>query len=280
MPPTTIADALPLPPDTYPAPDRIIAIGDVHGDLSAFEAALRTGGAIDHDAHWIGGNLFVVQTGDLLDRGDDERAILDLVERLATEAAAVGGHVVALNGNHEIMNAEGDFRYVTPGGYHDFDSFGEGTTGRTAAFHPGGAYARVLASHLTIVLVGDTLFVHGGALARDLAHGLGPVNDAARAFLLGGAPAHVLDAQDGPLWYRGYAHGGDDATCATLTDALAAAHAHRMVVGHTVQEDGITSACDERVFRIDVGLARLYGGPIEVLEITPAGTRVLRSTRD
>ena len=40
-----------------------------------------------------------------------------------------------------------------------------------------------------------------------------------------------------------------------------------MVVGHTVQREGITSACDEKVWRIDVGLARLYKGKPAVLEI-------------
>ena len=62
-------------------------------------------------------------------------------------------------------------------------------------------------------------------------------------------------------------------------DALAVVHAHRMVVGHTVQDAGITSACDGRIWRIDVGLARVYGGPIQVLEITAAGTRILTGTR-
>jgi hypothetical protein len=40
-----------------------------------------------------------------------------------------------------------------------------------------------------------------------------------------------------------------------------------MVVGHTVQEGGITSACDGRVWRIDVGLAAHYGGRTQVLVI-------------
>ena len=53
-----------------------------------------------------------------------------------------------------------------------------------------------------------------------------------------------------------------------------------MVVGHTVQQAGITSACDGAVWRIDVGLASHYGGPIEVLELVPdAAPRVIRGTR-
>jgi len=51
-----------------------------------------------------------------------------------------------------------------------------------------------------------------------------------------------------------------------------------MVVAHTVQEHGITSACDGKLWRIDVGLAKLYGGPIEVLELGDP-PKVLRGTR-
>ena len=61
---------------------RIVAFGDVHGDLEAARGALRLAGAIDEQDHWIGGDLIVVQTGDQLDRGDQEQEILDLFERL------------------------------------------------------------------------------------------------------------------------------------------------------------------------------------------------------
>lgn len=95
---------------------RIVAIGDVHGDLQATRAALRLAGAIDEQDHWVGGNLTVVQTGDQLDRGEDEQAILDLFDALGEEAAAAGGAFYPLLGNHELMNAKGDLRYVTEGG--------------------------------------------------------------------------------------------------------------------------------------------------------------------
>jgi hypothetical protein len=34
-----------------------------------------------------------------------------------------------------------------------------------------------------------------------------------------------------------------------------------------VQSTGITSACEGRVWRIDVGLSHAFGGPIEALQI-------------
>ena len=49
--------------------------------------------------------------------------IVDLVERLRREARAAGGDFVATLGNHELMNAQLDFRYVTKGAATTFEEF-------------------------------------------------------------------------------------------------------------------------------------------------------------
>jgi len=49
-----------------------------------------------------------------------------------------------------------------------------------------------------------------------------------------------------------------------------------MVVGHTVQRGGITSARNGKVWRIDVGLSHAFGGPIEALQIEGDSVAVLR----
>lgn len=56
------------------------------------------------------------QVGDILDRGDQEIKLLYLLERLQRQAAAAGGALWVLNGNHETMNVGGNFRYATQGG--------------------------------------------------------------------------------------------------------------------------------------------------------------------
>ena len=266
-------------PLRIPAARRVVAIGDLHGDLAATRAALRAAGAIDAQDRWIGGDLVVVQTGEVLDRGDGEHAILDLIARLETEARAAGGAVVALLGNHELMNAAGDFRYVTPAGFHDFDgvagpaaamaaSAPEGQRSRVAALGPGGSYARRLAQHAVVAIVGDTVFSHAGVLGDWVTH-IDDTNRASRCFLDGQArtPPPAATADDSPLWTRAVGTGAPD--CAAVKTALAAMHLGRMVVAHTVQEHGITSACGETLWRIDVGLARLYNGPIQVLQVYP-----------
>jgi hypothetical protein len=277
-------------PVRRPAPGRLVAIGDLHGDLGGTRAALRAAGAIDDHDHWIGGELVVVQTGDVLDRGDDEHAILDLVARLETEARAAGGAFVMLLGNHELMNAAGDFRYVTPAGLHAFDDVPGAAAappakvppelrGRVAALGPGGSYARRLAQHAVIAIVGDTVFSHAGVLGAWVSR-VDEVNQAARCWLDGQAsePPQALTFDDSPVWTR--AAGMPSVDCAQVRAALDALQVRRMVVGHTVQDHGITSACDGALWRIDVGLAKLYGGPIEVLELVPgAPPKVLTGVR-
>jgi hypothetical protein len=263
-------------PLRVPPPKRLVAIGDLHGDLGGARAALRAAGAIDDHDKWIGGDLVVVQTGDVLDRGDDESKILELLERLAGEAHAAGGTVIQLVGNHELMNAAGDFRYVTPGGARDFG--GE----RAAALAPGGVWAKKLAAHNVIAIVGDSVLSHAGVLAS-WAGRVEDTNLAARCWLDGQSgdakhPTEALASDDSPVWTRVYGTEGA-VDCKELDGVLATLGAKRMIVAHTVQEHGITSACDEKLWRIDVGLAKLYGGPIEVLEIVGEKARVVRGTR-
>ena len=271
-------------------PQRIVAFGDVHGDLEATRSALRLAGAIDDEDRWIGGRLVVVQTGDQLDRGDQERAILDLFEKLRLESAAAGGAFHALLGNHELMNVRTDLRYVTEGGFADFadvvafesqDSllaaFEPFQRGRVAAFLPGAPYARILSERSVILKIGDNVFVHGGVLPEHVAYGIDDINREAQAWLRGEAEFPVvLEGSDSPEWTRLYSREPDSLACVTLAEVLASLDASRLVMGHTIQDDGITSACDGQAWRIDVGMAAFYGGPLEVLEIVGDSVSVLR----
>ncbi|MGE3728045.1 MAG: metallophosphoesterase [Candidatus Sericytochromatia bacterium] len=162
---------------------RLVALGDLHGDLDAARQALRLAGAIDTLDRWVGGSLVVVQTGDQLDRGDQEFELLDFLDKVAAEAEKAGGKMHLLNGNHEIMNVQGDFRYVSPAGFQSFEKLNlpeppaarailskvpTFAKQRAIAFLPGGPYALRLAARKSVLVLGDTLFVHGGGCTRSM----------------------------------------------------------------------------------------------------------------
>lgn len=255
-------------------PKRAVAIGDIHGDLQAARAALRTAGAIDERDAWIGKDLVVIQLGDVLDRGDDETKILELFDKVANDAQAHGGRLIQLLGNHELMNAAGDFRYVTRGGATDFDG------DRQHELAPGGTWAKRLANHDVIAIVGDTVLSHAG-ITSSWASRVAATNLESRCWLdgqTGGAtaPPPALTSDDSPVWTRAWGFGAAD--CTALDEVLGKLGVQRMVVAHTVQDKGITSDCNGKLWRIDVGLAKFYGGPIQVLELS-SPPKIVTGTR-
>ena len=108
--------------------EKIVAVGDIHGDYDAFIKILRGTGLINRKLHWTGGKTHLVQIGDIMDRGDYAREILDLMMNLEKEAAAAGGKVHILLGNHEEMNITG---YI-------FNRGDEFTTRQFVSFLPDG----------------------------------------------------------------------------------------------------------------------------------------------
>ncbi len=87
--------------------EKIVAVGDIHGDYKAFIKILKGTELIDCKLHWTGGKTHLVQIGDVLDRGDYAKEILDLLMKLEKEAEEAGGKVHMLLGNHEEMNITG-----------------------------------------------------------------------------------------------------------------------------------------------------------------------------
>lgn len=265
-----------------PAAAHVVAIGDLHGDLSVTRRALKLAGAIDDSDHWVGGALTVVQVGDTIDRGDDDRAVLDLLEKLRVEAQKSGGAMVLVSGNHELMNVAFDFRYVTNASFTSFASFVPTATdrlkvgslpliqqNRAIAFAPGGTYARMLADRPVVAKVGSVVYTHGGVLPDHVAYGIDRINDEVRAWMLGERPEppQAAAGEDGVCWTRVYSRDDGPVDCTRLRQALTAMNADRMVVGHTPQRHGISSACDGMIWRVDVGLSHHYGGPLQVLDI-------------
>ena len=85
-------DPIPLPtrplpqPTRQEAPARIIAMGDIHGDIQAMRTAFRLANLIDEDDAWIGGETVVVSNGDI-------GVHVDFYGRLAGELARTASAV-------------------------------------------------------------------------------------------------------------------------------------------------------------------------------------------
>jgi hypothetical protein len=280
--------------------ERIVAIGDVHGAYDRFVEILKVTGIIDNELRWTGGRTHVVQTGDILDRGDDSRKALDLLRRLEQPAQSAGGALHALLGNHEVARMLGDLRYVAPGEYAAFatsksestrDAYLKTLTGGRdelikqmplgfveirQAFGRDGDYGRWLRQLPVAAKINGFMFLHGGISPAVAPLGCAEINDQVRRELTNDLdktranPLASLAARaDGPLWYRGLAQ-EPDTFAPQVTEILAKAHARAIVVGHTVTPTSrITTRFDGRVIEIDTGMQPAYipNGRASALEI-------------
>eukprot|EP00293_Proteomonas_sulcata_P008995 CAMPEP_0184306470 /NCGR_PEP_ID=MMETSP1049-20130417/15461_1 /TAXON_ID=77928 /ORGANISM="Proteomonas sulcata, Strain CCMP704" /LENGTH=501 /DNA_ID=CAMNT_0026618741 /DNA_START=277 /DNA_END=1782 /DNA_ORIENTATION=+ len=293
----------------YPPAERIVAVGDVHGDVKALLGCMKIANLIDDDENWIGGTTHFVQVGDILDRGDHEKSCLDVLAQVKDQAVAAGGDVHVLLGNHEIMNVDLDFRYVTPGAWSGWDTRPKtgtllvnmaenlATLGfpvymkpRVLAFRPGGAASKELSKMKVAIQIGDTVLVHAGLRKKHLAYGLERINKEAAAWLEGaprfrGYPKPgLLDEVDSPVWARLYSvPQPKESTQGELEAVLGQLNARRMVVGHTPQLRGINAVVSDNgyeVWRTDTGMSQgMMSGPLECLEILGDG-RVHILTKD
>jgi 3',5'-cyclic AMP phosphodiesterase CpdA len=122
---------------------RVVAIGDVHGACPEFSAILQRTGLMDANRQWAGASAILIQTGDILDRGQRSRECLDLLMQLERQAERQHGKVIALLGNHEVMNIMGDLRYVSDAEYRNFATDQSGKT-RERIYQD---YLKFLAAH-------------------------------------------------------------------------------------------------------------------------------------
>lgn len=281
--------------------DRVVAIGDIHGAYDRFVEILQTTGLVDAGLKWSGGKAHLVQLGDVLDRGPDSRKALDLLQRLAGEAALAGGGVQQLLGNHEAMRMLGDYRYVTPGEYAAFTTPDSekvrrdfiksqpeenrmrlaqdiqlGMIEMTKAFEPRGIYGGYLRGLNTVVRVNGVVFLHGGISPAVAKTPCADINETVRRELSADlhktreAPLVSLTArEDGPLWYRGLAL-EPDAFEPAFQQILADLRARAVVVSHTVAAGGrIRARFGNSLFMIDTGMQPEYvpDGRASALEI-------------
>lgn len=262
-----VSSAWAAPPATqceWSGVERIVAVGDVHGDFEQFVTVLRAAGVIDEKNHWSAGKAHLVQTGDILDRGPGSRKAMDLVMALEAEADKAGGHVHPLIGNHEAVVIGGDLRYMRA---NELATYG-GKEALAKLMAPDGIYGRWIRSHNAIVKINDVVFLHGGLSERYAAMTLADINAGVRKGLDAASDDNMASEDAGPLWNRDLALGGDRAeTVATLDKLLTRFGARHMVIGHTFDVSGVRVQSEGRLIRIDVGMSAVFKGPAACLVI-------------
>jgi len=276
-------------PTYLPLVERIVVIGDVHGDISRLMECLYGLNIISRDMKWIAqpANTIVVQLGDQIDsmtRGGDpswevlpDIEVMLIMEQLDKIAKLGGGRVISLLGNHEIMNVIGDYSYVSPKSRETYDN-----DKRTKLLKPGNKLNEILAKRNIILKIGPYLFCHGGLLPRHLDlvnNNIHMLNDIVRNILNGNGSGNFMFTElflalaiheTGILWTREYvalSHTDPDELNELITDVLNRTESKAIFVGHSTMPQ-ITPLANTRVFLMDTGLSRAYGTQqYQVLEI-------------
>jgi hypothetical protein len=265
-----------------PAPKgKVVAIGGLRGDLAATNAALKAAGAIDDAGNWSGGDLVVVQLGDQLGPGKDEKAVLALLDRLADEASKAGGALYRLTGASEILNVALTFDGVSAKGFKDFEGekadaddprlekVPKQQKGRAAAFVAGGPMAKKLAEQKLILIVGDTVFASASLLEEDVKQGIDNINKEGRKWMLG-EEALMPNSLAGPGPARGEKLRGNEPFCGGVESVLGDLAVQRLVITRGPEKTE-KSLCDGKLLRVGPA-AGDASGPPEVLAI--AGDKV------
>ena len=250
----------------FPGPAKILAVSDVHGRFDTLLKLLKAHRVVDESLQWTFGKGHLVILGDVMDRGSGVTEALWFLRALQEAARSRGGRVHMVPGNHEVMVASGDLRYL----HTKYAQAPEGLPAQPELFGPNSELGRWLRSRPVLLKVGDFLFVHGGISPELVAQGwnLPQVNNRFRAaWGLRGreseGDAGMLLRSKGPIWYRGMLPPGGPPTSSEAEIAQALAHfkAKAIVVGHTTL-DQVTAFWAGKVFGIDAGI--LEGRPGEV----------------
>ena len=109
---------------------QVYAIGDIHGDIEVLLTCLIDVANVMEIQNgkpvWIGKNNWVIFCGDYVDRSRntsitrgegeilyEEEKILYIIRYLDNLARRDNGRIITVIGNHEVMNLEGNFNYVS-----------------------------------------------------------------------------------------------------------------------------------------------------------------------
>lgn len=219
----------------YTQPKKMFIISDIEGNFRSFHKLLMKAKVIDKYFHWIFKDNHLVIVGDCFDRGEEVTECLWLIYSLEEKAKKDKGHVHFILGNHEIMNMNGDWRYVHP-------KYAQRTNGSATALYGGNNELwRWLRTKNIIEKIGDILFVHAGVAIELVQQKLSvnEINDIARPYYTKAGETFtdptlslLYGSDTSPFWYRGYYLGtaSEEQIDATLNHFKV----KTIVTGHTI----------------------------------------------
>lgn len=169
--------------------NRVVAIGDIHGDYEALVKILLSMNLINVQGQWIGGDTHLVLMGDLVDGDAGSKKVLDLAIFLQRQALLAGGRLHALLGNHDLITASGDFSRMSKKERKSFIPEDEQDQVKTKKYLKGlflgeGPYARWMADRPILVKINGGLYVHAGLDEKVLDFSIDELNKYAKEWVL------------------------------------------------------------------------------------------------
>ncbi|MEO6757932.1 MAG: metallophosphoesterase [Saprospiraceae bacterium] len=250
-----LQDTLVVEPDLYALPDKMLVLSDIEGDFGALKMMLMGAKVMNAQFKWTFGAGHLVLVGDYFDRGLNVTECLWLIYKLETEAAAAGGKVHFILGNHEVLNMEGNTQYMRQKYVENVAMIEEDYI---RWYDNNSELGRWLRTKNAVEKIGDYVFCHGG-ISPELARSglsLHEVNTIGRHYLgkhhadiVNKDAQLVFDQRIGIFWYRGAAK--EVLTEDEIRLILSYAGAKRMVIGHTMQND-VTGLYAGRVICVDL----------------------------
>lgn len=243
---------------------KIIAIGDIHGDIESLKLILRHANLINENDEWIAENVLLVQVGDVLDRGIYGPLIYNYLFKLQKEAPLKKSKVLLIMGNHEQLNMCGYFNYVNQKEVEIF--FKNNFNYRLFHFvSTAGEYFKKLIRLPVIAKVNDILFVHAGISKQISSLSLHTIRLKTRLQIENMCKILSYDKsrdyvnREGVLWYDHVSRTApydEKQACAILSHVFNKYKAKHLVVGHTKQmTHEISTYCNGGLFLIDTGMS-------------------------
>ena len=274
--------------------NKIIAIGDLHGDFQIFIRILQMCNLVNKKLEWTGEDTYLVQLGDTLDgkrpetkieksflEESGEVEIIRLILDLDAQAKKFNGRVISLIGNHELYPyyLKNDKQFIRD--YvktKDIEQFRKVyNADRIKFLMPGGIGGSLIGRTRPLILqLGEFIFIHGSITDKLIRNGLSSktgkvdiakINMETSLWLQGkGKIPKYLEEMDeeNPVFSRLYSKSKtfDEKECSNFDKQLKFFNGvNYVVMGHSRFKE-INSACNNSLIRTDISLSRAFGGTL------------------